>query len=140
MSSKRSRERYSDTESASCRSCSLNYGLTMKTGSHELIDVGMFCPLCKFSGQSICHGEHDSLRGTSFECNQCHNYIMYFDNGLLIKDELYFEKGLGLIRDIEDCVSCLLVYNDLAIVIPGLIDASDPVKLFLKLKTYLVFS
>lgn len=139
MSSKHLEEKYSDL-GTSCRSCSLNYEITMKTGSHKLIDVGMFCPLCQFIGESICHGQHESLRGISFECYQCHNYIMYFDNDLLVKDELYFENDLGLIRDMEDHVSYLLVNDSVGITIPGLLDASNPVKLFNKLKTYLVFS
>jgi len=137
MSSKHLKENFSSY----CRSCRINYSLVGDTGKHKLIDAGMFCPMCKFNGKSIHHINDQGLTGHSLECYGCNNYIMYFEGDLIVKDELYFDHSFCLIRDLEDEVSCLLSNDEVVImVMPGLLDASDPAKLFRKLKTYIVFS
>jgi|ERR1035437_6070054 hypothetical protein len=124
-----------------CRSCSFNYALTGDIGIHQIGDTGLYCPLCHYSGESIFHGEHETLTGNALECNNCNNYIIYFYNGgKIMKDELYFDNDYCLIRYVEDNTSIYFSGSKLLLSFNKILDCYDKDILFDKLKTYVLMS
>lgn len=127
---------------AKCRSCNLNYSLTGKAGKHYIVDAEIFCPLCKVAGKSILHGPDEYLCGDTLECNICHNYILYTDNGgfNIWKDEIYLPEDYCLIRSVENCETILLIKEETAFVVPAIIQFDSGEALLQKLKILVLFS
>jgi hypothetical protein len=124
-----------------CRSCNLNYELSGEAGKHSVVDIGMYCPLCKKVNKWIYHGQHDQLSGDALECKVCHNYILYSDGvGTIEKDEIYFSKNYCLIRDLEKSKSYFSIDDKRIFTFPYIVIFSNPKDLFNKLKTIVVLS
>lgn len=125
-----------------CRSCSINENLVGIAGEHSLVDTGVFCMVCQKVCKSIHHPEGDDLYGDSYECNECHDYILYTDaKGTLYKDEIYLDNNYSFIRNIEENESYFLINEEVVYCFKDtLLIYNDAKSLFKKLKTLLVLS
>ena len=82
-----------------CRSCEIELKYIDKNSPHELINNGIYCPICQSINDMIYHPPSMDLIGKSFECNNCHNYILYSEeDGKIIKDEIYLNDSVFVIR------------------------------------------
>ena len=124
-----------------CRSCQIARDQYLPTGKHEIVNAGLYCPLCNCSGKSIFHGEHEKLSGVSLECFYCNNYIIYASlMGTIWKDEIYLDRDYSLIRDMESFQSFVCINDDLIYTLDHIVQFTNPKDLFNKLKTMVLFS
>lgn len=122
-----------------CRTCRFEKDNYAKASQHKLVDANIFCQACHYNGANIWHGDSDDFSGEVYECGNCHNYLLYTDKfGKITKDEIYFEDGLCLIRDIIDSDSTL-DFTDKSYCINHIITYSNIDELYEKLQTYLMF-
>lgn len=123
-----------------CRSCEIDRSMYVsKLRYHTLLDVGLYCPLCNFSGTSIYHPENNELAGNSIECINCHNYIIYDSKGTILKDEIYFPNNNCLIRSLENLQSYYLINDKNTITFPHIVQFTDYGTLLFKLKSFMVY-
>lgn len=123
-----------------CRSCVTNIELTGDAGEHKLIDMGMYCFVCQRPEISIHHKESKTLCGESLECNSCNNYILYYEDDIITKDEIYLDNDYLLIRNIKYNDSVIFIKDEEIITVPNIIQCNGADKLFAKLKLLVVFS
>ena len=113
----------------------------LPTGKHSLVDAGLYCPICNYSGKSIFHGEHDSLSGISLECKNCNNYILYGSLiGTIWKDEIYLDNNYCLIRDMEVFKSYFTINEKTVYKFDHIVQFTNSKDLFNKLKAVVLFS
>jgi len=117
------------------------------TGNHAILDNDFYCLVCESSGNSLFHGDNPDLIGESFECQRCNNYIVYTENNTITKDEIYFDNGFYLIRNLEEQESYFAIDVDHKVyggeevcTFPYILLFDNIKELFAKLKLLALFS
>ncbi len=127
----------------SCRACQIENDLLARYdrthNQHELVDVGIYCLVCKFSGAFSLHIEKDLL-GESWCCTNCNNYILYTDKNQIWKDEIYFPDEISLIRNLEENESTIGSSYKEIVTINSMVSFDSIEALQKKLKTLVLFS
>jgi len=126
-----------------CRCCQLDNELLARydetTNHHTLVDIGLYCPVCNFSGISSLHIEEELL-GEAWGCINCNNYILYTDKNQIWKDEIYLTDGYSLIRNLEENESTIGNGYTKIVCIQSIITFNSIEALQNKLKTLVLFS
>jgi hypothetical protein len=123
-----------------CRSCALNYSLTYKDGPHIIVNKKIKCIICGITGQNVSHSNNEDLEGDALECNNCHNYILYYDKeNNLWKDEIYLPEDYLLMRTYEDNESWFAINDKSIATFPYIVQFTNPKELFDKLKKLVIF-
>ena len=126
--------------------CKLAY---QDAGTHEDVTVNRICPLCNSNSKRWCfHGESEDSAGSTLECRDCHNYILYYfsckyfddlEKSDLDKEEFYVDK-FSIIKEENSFIilSDSTAWNDHIVTIPSF-SFNNQDHLLKKLKTYITF-